>query len=118
LTFIGAGNDSTRIWTNQNVQLWFARNKTVIDNLWLENTPDQVCYGVAAFGQNIIARNCRFSIGAGVYATRDSVIIENCEFVNCSEAVDLYFFNGKFVFKNNIFHNSINNRRAHVFGGN
>jgi hypothetical protein len=111
LTFIGAGPDSTRIWTNQNVQLWFARDKTVAENIWFQHYAGQICYGIISTNSSITARYCRFTGGAhlsgGIMGAGDSTKAEFCFFDNLDDAVDANLYTRKLIFRNNMFRSSI-----------
>jgi hypothetical protein len=106
LTFIGAGVDSTKVWTDQNVQQWFAVDKTVVDSIWFEHSFDQVSFGVRRFGANIMVQHCKFTnhtpglMGYAIMAWGEIGIVENCEFYDKYIILDA-LYPEVLVFRNN-----------------
>jgi hypothetical protein len=116
LAFIGAGLDSTHCWTDSTVNLWAVGNGTFVKNIWFQHNTSRACIGPVGLTVSIVAIDCRFSWGVGIVPTGDSIIVENCEFYNCNNALSLYMFAGKLIYRNNIFINSTG-RSTMVFGG-
>jgi hypothetical protein len=120
LVFIGAGIDSTVLTENTSPNLWLARDNTLIRDVAFINTGDTRSGFGGYFDASLIAINCKFTGGIGILAaggSGDSTYAEDCEFINCWEAVNLSLFSGKLIFKNNIFHHSLNNRDATALYG-
>jgi hypothetical protein len=106
LTFIGAGIDSTKLWTDQNLQQWFAVDKTVVDSIWFEHSFDQVSFGTRRFGANIMVQHCKFTnqtpelMGYAIMAWGEIAVVENCEFYDKSIILDA-LYPEVLVFRNN-----------------
>ena len=109
LTFMGAGVDSTKVWTDQNLSLWTAVDKTLVRYIWFEQSYDQDCYGTVILDASISASHCKFTnrglgdpfYGYGIFGGYDSTVAENCEFYDIRAAI--VWAGHKLVFRNNIF---------------
>lgn len=115
LTFIGAGTDSTHLWTNEPTNLWLARDNTTVLDIWFEHQNTRACFG-AYIGASLIVKRCKFTGGVGILGWGDSTIVENCEFYEGYGAVD-YPFTEKLVFSNNIVHNTTVGGDVVLLGG-
>ena len=103
ITFIGAGMDSTRCWTDSLHEIWMVGNRTVADGIWFQEYHDRFCFTARTFFETVIAKSCKFTGGAGIGGCGDSVVAENCQFLEEYKAVDAAFGVRKLLFRNNYF---------------
>jgi hypothetical protein len=102
-TFIGAGTDSTHCFTDVLSEIWNVANRTVAEGLWFTQTFPRFCISARAFGLSVIVRNCKFTGSIGIFAGGDSLVAENCQFIDEEGAIDASFGVRKLVFRNNYF---------------
>jgi hypothetical protein len=104
LSFIGAGIDSTHVWSSIYGHLWEVSNQTVVQDIWFEqNSAYRDCYYSLYFDASIVAKHCKFSsnsTGGAINAAGDSAVVENCEFYDVDQVLDLIYAQ-KLVFRNN-----------------
>jgi hypothetical protein len=108
MTFIGAGSDSTRCWTDGLSEIWAVGNRVVAQGIWFQQYNYRYCFTARALFETVIAKSCKFTGGIGIGGGGDSVVAENCQFLEEQEALNASSGVRKLVFRNNYFRTHLN----------
>jgi hypothetical protein len=99
LTFIGAGIDSTILTENTTPNMWLAANNTTVRDMCFELATNRTSFG-GWIGCDIFAYHCRTIGGGGMFPSSRNAAFEDCEFIDCSCAIDAAV-SGWLIFRNN-----------------
>jgi len=103
LTFIGAGIDSTHCFTSNMAAIWYVANRTSANHISYSQAHNHLCLSMRAVGTSVLAKDCRFEGYKAILGGGDSVVAENCQFIDEITAIDASFGVRKLVFRNNYF---------------
>lgn len=108
LSFIGAGSDSTRIWSPDSIpDLWLVRNKTFVKGLYFDaRNParNRTCLG-GYIGAAFTALDCKFIGASCISGVGEHMIVRNCQLLSFEYLI--FGYGDSVIIQNNYCHTDV-----------